>query len=128
MAGDPSTVDTEPTDRDNDGTGPRGRHHDRMSPPPGYPAHRKGRHFTYAMGYFGLAADGTALAEVREIWSAGSYSVQNFRRQAVEFATQRIEGIAARQARLAPTAQNAVQQRCQGRRSSRPTASPSGPR
>lgn len=106
--GCPTTVDTEPLDRDNDGTGPRGDSYDLMSPPPGYPAHRTGRHFTYAMGYFGLADDGAALFEVREIWPAGAYGMDKFEAQALEFAGQRFESADDRRARLQLTVDGVV--------------------
>jgi hypothetical protein len=106
--GCPTTVDNEPLDRDNDGTGPRGDSYDLMSPPPGYPAHRRGRHFTYAMGYFGLAADGAALFEIREIWRAGAYGMDNFAKQALEFAGQRFESADDRLVRLQKTVDDVV--------------------
>lgn len=65
--GSPSTLEVEPLDRDNDGSGPRGTYRDLLSPPEGYPAHRRGRHFTYAMGYFGTADDGSLLFELRQV-------------------------------------------------------------
>ena len=110
--GQPTAVDTEPFDRDNDGAGPRGPQHDLMSPPPGYPAHRKGRHFTYAMGYFGTAPDGSALLEVREIWTAGLYTLANFEAQAREFLGHRSETVATRHARVSAVVDAAVAQVC----------------
>ncbi|MEU4449228.1 hypothetical protein AB0K14_11575 [Actinosynnema sp. NPDC050801] len=65
--GTPSSPVLEPLDRDNDGAGPRGRYRDLLSPPKGYPAHRQGRHFTYAMGFFGTAEDGSMLFELRQV-------------------------------------------------------------
>jgi hypothetical protein len=65
--GTPSSPALEPVDRDVDGEGPRGKHRDLLSPPPGYPAHRRGRHFTYAMGYFGTAEDGSMMFELRQV-------------------------------------------------------------
>lgn len=85
--GDPSSTDTEPLDRDNNGTGPRGEHFDRMSPPPGYPAHRQGRHFTYAMGFFGCARDAVPLIEAREIGGTGEYESDVFEQKVVAFAS-----------------------------------------
>jgi hypothetical protein len=98
--GDPSDLTTEPVDRDNDGDGPRGAEFDLMSPPLGYPAHRRGRHFTYAMGLYGLAADGSAVVEMRELWPSRPYKMADFHAQALEFAAQRFETSAARKARI----------------------------
>ncbi|GAB2972386.1 hypothetical protein [Saccharothrix stipae] len=67
VAGSPSSLEVEPLDRDNDGEGPRGDHRDLLSPPKGYPAHRRGRHFTYAMGFYGTAEDGSLLFELRQV-------------------------------------------------------------
>jgi hypothetical protein len=85
VLGDPANEDNEPIDRDNDGEGHRGSGRDLMSPPQGYPAHRLGRHFTYAMGRFGCAADGALLLEVRAIKEDITYNVANLRSQAIEF-------------------------------------------
>lgn len=113
--GCPTSLQDEPLDRDNEGAGPRGPNHDLMSPPPGYPAHRKGRHFTYAMGHYAPAGDGSALLEVREIWAAGNYSVDRFVAQAAEFAGQRFEAAATRQARVQAAVNAAVAHVCAGR-------------
>lgn len=85
VLGDTSTEDTEPIDRDDDGEGPRGASRDLLSPPKGYPAHRRGRHFTYAMGRFGTAADGALLLEVRAIKKDMPYNVRDLRAQTTEF-------------------------------------------
>lgn len=85
VLGDPANEDNEPIDRDNDGEGHRGYGRDLMSPPRGYPAHRLGRHFTYAMGRFGCATDGALLLEVRAIKADITYNVANLRSQAIEF-------------------------------------------
>jgi hypothetical protein len=76
--GSPTALDTEPVDRDNDGEGPRGSGRDLLSPPQGFSAHRRGRHFTYAMGRFGTAADGAMLFELRAIENNIAYSPDNF--------------------------------------------------
>lgn len=85
VMGDTSTEDTEPIDRDDEGEGPRGASRDLLSPPMGYPAHRRGRHFTYAMGRFGTAADGALLLEVRAIKKDMPYNVRDLRAQTTEF-------------------------------------------
>jgi hypothetical protein len=98
--GDPTSIDEEPLDRDNDGEGPRGSHRDLLSPPAGYPAHRKGRHFTYAMGRFGTAADGAMLFELRAIEADTTYNVANMCAVARRFINLQLEPVATRHGRV----------------------------
>ncbi|WP_333770287.1 hypothetical protein [Streptomyces sp. IBSBF 2435] len=94
--GDPTTPATEPTDRDNDGDGPRGDHRDLLSPPRGYPAHRQGRHFTYAMGRFGTAGDGAMLFELRAVRKDEAYGLEDAVSLMREFAASQLADAAER--------------------------------